>query len=160
MFPLHDDNPTEIFPLITLFIIAACIGVWGYIQGAGFSEQALGGSICDLGAIPAEVTQQLTAQTGPCVLGGLTRGALVTSMFLQLTGTIAALAHVATDPTSVVPMVGASGARLMQVAGSIVASSGGGGVAYGAHLGGFIAAPCSFFCFETPSWSPRNSTGW
>jgi len=144
MFPLHDDNPTEIFPFVTLLLMVACVWVWWYVQGAGFSEEALGSSICALGAIPAEVTGAMPGGDGPCRLGGLTWQALVSSMFLHgswmhlvgnmwflwifgnnvedsmghlrfvafylLTGLVAALAHVFTDPTSVIPMVGASGA--------------------------------------------------
>jgi membrane associated rhomboid family serine protease len=82
VFPLHDDNPTELFPLFTLAIIAACVAVWIYVQGAGFSEQALNGSVCTLGAIPAEITGRLGAR-GPCPQGGLTWQALLTSMFLH-----------------------------------------------------------------------------
>ncbi len=217
MFPLHDDNPTEIFPVITMLIIALCVGVWWYIQGAGMTEGALAGSICAFGAIPAEVTGQTSAlsQPSPCVLGGLTWEAMLTSMFLHggwmhlignvwflwifgnniedsmghlrflafyvLTGLAAAGAHIATDPGSKIPMVGASGAisgimgaylvlypraridtlfvfiiffrviplpawvmlgywMLLQIGGSFATSAiGGGGVAYGAHIGGFIA---------------------
>ncbi len=145
MFPLYDDNPTEIFPLVTIFLIAVCVWVWWYVQGAGFSESALADSICALGAIPAEVTGAVArGAEGPCQLGGLTWQALISSMFLHgswmhlvgnmwflwifgnnaedsmghlrflvfylLTGLVAALAHVLTDPGSLIPMVGASGA--------------------------------------------------
>ncbi len=82
MFPLHDDNPTELFPFVTLLLMGACIWVWWYVQGAGFSPAALDGSICALGAIPAEVTGAAAAG-GPCRLGGLTWQALVSSMFLH-----------------------------------------------------------------------------
>ena len=84
MFPLRDDNPTEIFPIFTLLLIAASVAVWWLVQGAGFSEGALGGSICALGAIPAEVTGQVgVGRPGPCRLGGLTWEAVGTSMFLH-----------------------------------------------------------------------------
>jgi hypothetical protein len=83
MFPLHDDNPTELFPVVTLLIMGACIWVWWYLQGAGFSEQALGDSICLLGSIPAEVTGASGGAEGPCGLGGFTWQALLSSMFLH-----------------------------------------------------------------------------
>jgi membrane associated rhomboid family serine protease len=98
MFPLYDDNPTEIFPLVTLLIMGACIGVWVYLQGAGFSQEALLSSVCAFGAIPAEVTSSLgrmglldlasgagadPVAGGMCRLGGLTWSALFTSMFLH-----------------------------------------------------------------------------
>jgi membrane associated rhomboid family serine protease len=229
MFPLHDDNPTEIFPVITMLIIAACVGAWWYLQGAGFAEGTLVGSICELGAIPAEVTGRITegaANAGPCRLGGLTWEALLTSMFLHaswmhlignmwflwifgnniedsmghlrflafylICGLAAAGAHIALDPASTIPMVGASGAisaimgaylvlypkarvdtlfiivvfirviplpawvmlgywMLLQVSGVLVASGvGGGGVAYAAHAGGFVAGVVLIFLFRNP----------
>jgi membrane associated rhomboid family serine protease len=143
MFPLYDDNPTEIFPLVTLLLMGACVGVWVYIQGAGLTPGTLESSVCAFGAIPAEVTGR-AASGGPCRMGGLTWGGLITSMFLHgswlhlvgnlwflwifgnnvedsmghtrfllfylLTGLVAAASHVATQPDSVLPMVGASGA--------------------------------------------------
>ena len=86
VFPIHDDNPTELFPFVTLGIMGACVAVWIYVQGAGFDAASLSGSICTLGAIPAEVTGRGTLRadvTGPCTLGGLTWPALFTSMFLH-----------------------------------------------------------------------------
>jgi len=85
MFPLYDDNPTEIFPFVTLLIIGACVGVWVLVQGAGFSEPALTGSVCALGAIPAEITGRLSVGPGygSCRLGGLTWPTMLTSMFLH-----------------------------------------------------------------------------
>src|SRR5688572_5375936 len=225
MFPLRDDNPTEIFPLVTLAIIAACAWVWWYAQGAGLTEAALGGSICVLGAIPAEVTGASGGGEGPCRLGGLTWQALFSSMFLHgswmhlignmwflwifgnniedsmghlrfalfyvLTGLVASLAHVFTDPSSAVPMVGASGAIsgimgaylvlypraavhtlfffvffirviplpawvmlgywiAIQVGSSALSPEGGGGVAYMAHIGGFLAGIVLIFVFRNP----------
>jgi len=98
MFPLYDDNPTEIFPLVTLLIMGACIGAWIYLQGGGLSQEALAGSVCAFGAIPAEITGGLgrmgllemgggagrgLMEGGACRLGGLTWSALFTSMFLH-----------------------------------------------------------------------------
>ena len=28
MFPIHDDNPTELVPIVTLGIIGVCVAVW------------------------------------------------------------------------------------------------------------------------------------
>jgi membrane associated rhomboid family serine protease len=226
MFPLRDDNPTEIFPLVTLLLIGACVGAWWYLQGAGLSEQALGESICALGAIPAEVTGAVArAGGGPCRLGGLTWQALFSSMFLHgswmhlvgnmwflwifgnnvedsmghlrfllfyiLTGLVAALSQVLMDPSSAIPMVGASGAIsaimgaylglyprarvytlfiivifvrviplpawvmlgywiVIQLASSALTPAGGGGVAYAAHIGGFVAGLVLIFLFRNP----------
>ena len=51
MLPIRDDNPTEIFPLFTLLIAAACVVVWVLLQGAGTSASALVGSVCELGRL-------------------------------------------------------------------------------------------------------------
>jgi membrane associated rhomboid family serine protease len=228
MFPLRDDNPTEIFPLFTVLLIAACGAAWTLIQGAGLDPAALEGSVCALGAIPAEVTGRGLGggPVGPCPMGGLTWPTLFTSMFLHgswmhlignmwflwifgnnvedsmgrfrflafylITGVAGAMAHVVLDPSSPVPMVGASGAIsgimgaylvlyprarvftlfwivifirviplpawvllvywiLLQVAGSATsAAAGGGGVAYAAHVGGFVAGILLVFVFRNP----------
>ncbi len=215
MFPLRDDNPTDLFPAVTLVVVALCGAAWVFLQGAGMSEQALTDSVCALGAIPAEVTGRAGGGSGPCALGGWTWEALVSSMFLHggwmhlvgnlwflwifgnnvedsmghlrfvafylICGLAAAGAHVALNPASVIPMVGASGAisgimgaylvlhpkarvdtlffffvfirvvplpawvilgywMVLQVAGlGAEATVGGGGVAYAAHVGGFLA---------------------
>ena len=144
MFPLKDDNPTEVFPIFTPVLIAACVAVWLLIQGAGGSEETLNGSVCMLGAIPAEITRGVSGEGPVCSFGGLRWGALFTSMFLHgswmhlignmwflwifgnnvedsmghlrflafylITGLAAAGTHILVDPSSPVPMVGASGA--------------------------------------------------
>ena len=86
MFPLYDDNPTEIFPVVTLLIMGTCIGLWVLYQGAGFSEPALLNSVCTLGAIPAEITAGGSGPYpagSPCRMGGITWPTLITSMFLH-----------------------------------------------------------------------------
>jgi membrane associated rhomboid family serine protease len=84
VFPLHDDNPTELFPVFTLGLMAACAAVWVLVQGAGTSPEALDRSVCALGAIPAELTGRPGPwESGPCEPGGLTWVALLTSMFLH-----------------------------------------------------------------------------
>ncbi len=243
MFPLHDDNPTEIFPVITVLLLGVTGAAWWFVQGAGLTAEAMVGSVCAYGAIPAEVGSWWDVVTGgtqggvdarsseggspgPCRLGGLTWEALFTSMFMHggwmhlignlwflwifgnnvedsmghlrfvlfylVTGLAAALAHIWTDPGSTIPMVGASGAisgvmgayvvlypraridtlfwfvffirviplpawvmlgywMFLQLAGSAsTALGGGGGVAYGAHIGGFIAGVILIFVFRNP----------
>ena len=83
MFPLSDENPTTLSPLITFAVIAACTGVWVLLQGAGMSEETFYSSICNLGAIPAELTGSfnMSEQQGPCPTGGLGWPTLFTSMF-------------------------------------------------------------------------------
>jgi membrane associated rhomboid family serine protease len=87
MFPIRDDNPTEMFPLFTIGIIAACVATWVLVQGAGMDEEILVRSVCSFGAIPAEITGRVDSagfeQGLLCPMGGLTLGALLTSMFLH-----------------------------------------------------------------------------
>ena len=88
MFPLKDDNPTEIFPIITVVFILACVAAWVLLQGAGLDERTLVDSVCALGAIPAELTGPGSGVVplGPgysCTLGGFTWSTLLTSMFLH-----------------------------------------------------------------------------
>ncbi|HUG42056.1 MAG TPA: rhomboid family intramembrane serine protease [Longimicrobiales bacterium] len=91
MFPLRDENPTELFPVFTLLLIAVNVAVWVFIQGAGLTAEALQQSVCTYGAIPAEITGRAAdplpfAVRGggpPCPSGGLTWEALFTSMFLH-----------------------------------------------------------------------------
>ena len=233
MFPLHDDNPSELFPIFTLGIIAACVAAWVFVQGAGLSPGVLDESVCALGAIPAEVTGEAAGPGGPCRLGGLTWEALVTSMFLHgswfhlignmwflwifgnnvedsmghlrfvvfylLTGVVAALSHVLLDPGSSVPLVGASGAisgimgaylvlyprarvdtliflvifvRVVPLPAWVIlgywfliqlvstgAAAGGGGVAYAAHVGGFVAGAVLIKLFSNSRLVSAKRTG-
>ncbi len=82
MFPLRDDNPTELFPFFTLAFIGACAAVWLLVQGAGLQPGYLEASVCTFGAIPAEITG-VAGEPGPCAPGGLTWQALITSMFFH-----------------------------------------------------------------------------
>jgi membrane associated rhomboid family serine protease len=87
MIPLKDENPTELFPIFTLLLIAANVAVWVLIQGAGLEPGALMGSVCHYGAIPADLTGELAplpaGVSDPCPGRGLGWPALVTSMFLH-----------------------------------------------------------------------------
>jgi membrane associated rhomboid family serine protease len=91
VFPLRDDNPTVLTPVVTILLILANIGVWVYVQGMGFDMGVLAESVCQLGAIPVEITGRMGGREGvdlgaglePCMFGGLTYGAVVTSMFLH-----------------------------------------------------------------------------
>ena len=88
MFPLRDENPTEIVPYFTLLLIGLNVAAWVYLQGAGLDPETLQRSVCAYGAIPAEITggsdplpQSFRALQ--CPTGGLTWQALLTSMFLH-----------------------------------------------------------------------------
>jgi membrane associated rhomboid family serine protease len=225
MFPIRDDNPTELTPVVTVGIILATLAVWILAQGAGLSMEAMEASVCTLGAIPAEITGGDGAWAeSPCRPGGMALGALFTSMFLHggwghllgnmwflwifgnnvedsmghlrfllfyvLCGLAAAGAHVYSDPSSTLPMVGASGAIsaimgaylllyprakvktvifiiifftvlevpaflylgywfVLQLFG-VLGPSVGGGVAFWAHIGGFVAGVVLIMVFRNP----------
>jgi membrane associated rhomboid family serine protease len=87
MFPLKDENPTEIFPLFTLLLIAANLAAWFYLQGAGMEGQELMSSVCRYGAVPAEITGQADplprGLPQPCPGESLGLPAVVTSMFMH-----------------------------------------------------------------------------
>jgi len=146
MFPLYDENPTELLPTGTLFLIGSCVLCWLLVQGGGFSIDIFLSSICNFGTIPIEITGNSGVVIGasPCQIGGYSWQTLFSSMFLHgswlhlignvwflwvfgnnvedsmghmrfllfflLTGVAATLAHALSEPTSAIPMVGASGA--------------------------------------------------
>jgi len=90
VIPLRDDNPTELFPLFTLLIMAACVFVWFFVEGAGGSGPILVDAICTYGAIPVEVLGRVPTGTvidlgggAACMTGGIETSALLTSMFLH-----------------------------------------------------------------------------
>lgn len=84
MFPLRDENPTELMPLGTVLLMGITAAVWVVVQGGGLSLNALGDSICTYGVIPAEVTGRAgSSGPAPCAMGGLTWQATITSIFLH-----------------------------------------------------------------------------
>ncbi len=135
MIPLRDDNPTVLWPVVTVALIAANAAV--FLYEVSLEPQALEALIYQAGMVPASVLQAQIPGTG----GSFT---LVTSMFLHggwlhvignmlylwifgnnvedsmghfrfvlfyfLTGLAAAAAHLGFNPTSTVPTIGASGA--------------------------------------------------
>jgi len=89
MFPLRDENPTELIPLVTLLIIATNAVTWLLLQGAGAGQEFIS-SLCAYGTIPGELTGRIppgtTVPLGPddvCSTGGPTWATVVTSMFMH-----------------------------------------------------------------------------
>jgi membrane associated rhomboid family serine protease len=220
MFPLRDHNPTELPPVLSLFLAGLTLATWVLVQGAGAGERLVT-SICSFGVVPSDLTGSLGAAADPiCGVPGLGAVSVVTSIFLHggwghlignlwflwvfgnniedsmghfrflafylLTGIAAAMAQVLTDPSSTLPMVGASGAIsgvmgayillypharvdtlvgfwivplpawimlgywfTLQLSGVLV-SGGIGGVAYAAHVGGFVAGLALVPIFRNP----------
>ena len=222
MFPYHDENQTQRFPIVTVSLVVLNALMWLFVQGAG-TAYPLARSVCNLGLIPGELTNTLPPGTGFPIGDGLVcvtdPGRQVTnilsSMFLHgswlhllgnmwflwlfgnnvedamarprfiifylLSGLTAALLQVLTNPTSAIPMVGASGAIsgvmgaylilyprvrvfvliflgfflttavlpawtmlgywlvLQFLSGLTTQGATGGGVAFWAHVGGFVA---------------------
>lgn len=69
MFPISDDNPTLHTPWMTYVILALIFAAWVLVQGAGFSEEQLAVSVCNLGLVPAELMH--TRPVRPDVSGGV-----------------------------------------------------------------------------------------
>ena len=79
------------------------------------------------------------------------------ALFYVLCGLGAAAAQILADPASGIPMVGASGA--IGGVGSIGAQ--GGGVAFWAHVGGFVAGAALVLLFRDPDLVRRHPhRGW
>jgi membrane associated rhomboid family serine protease len=71
MIPLGDEHPTLRTPYMTYAILAALVGTWVFVQGAGFNEQQLAASICNLGMVPGEITHQAPLGSGVPLGDGL-----------------------------------------------------------------------------------------
>jgi membrane associated rhomboid family serine protease len=135
MIPLHDDNPTRRFPLLTVAFIALNSAV--FLWQLTLDPRTLAGVWQALGTVPAVVLGDAPAVLPPTLT-------LVSAMFLHggwmhllgnmlylwifgnnvedamghgrfvlfylLTGVVAALLQSLADPASEIPMIGASGA--------------------------------------------------
>lgn len=64
MIPLGDELETQRPPIMTYLILATLVGVWVFVQGAGFNEVQLATSICNLGLVPGEITHLARLGTG------------------------------------------------------------------------------------------------
>ncbi len=88
MFPLRDDNPTELTPYVTVVIIVVNVVVWVTVQGMGMSG-VFPESVCAYGAIPGELTGAIARGTQidlggyACRVGGLGWQTVATSMFMH-----------------------------------------------------------------------------
>ncbi len=235
MIPLHDDNPTELSPFVTLGVILACVVVFLYEvslperlgEAFVYSYGAIPAVIFGAGVLPPEVSgpaPPLTLLTSMFLHGGWMHlignmlylwifgnniedvmGHVKFAIFYVTCGILAALSHALIDPSSAVPMVGASGAIsgvlgaylllfpraqvlvliplgcftrvmyvpagfvlglwfLMQVlSGGMSLGRQGGGVAFFAHVGGFLAGMALIGMFKRPDvkfFAPRRHKSW
>ena len=232
MIPLHDDNPTERTPFVTLLIIAVCVVV--FLYQASLPPRTGEAFVFQYGAIPSLVFGH--AQLPDDIVAIPAAMTLFTSMFLHggwmhlignmlylwvfgnniedvmgharfvvfylLCGIVAALSHAVTDPSSQIPMVGASGAIsavlgaylllfprahvlvlipgigmtrvaagfvlgmwfvTQLISGGMTMVAQGGGVAFFAHIGGFVAGMALIAFFKRPDvpfFSPGHSRRW
>ena len=140
MIPIHDDNPTEIRPVVTIGIIVTCVLVFlwqvsqsprefdrlayalGFIPSVLFGERTLPPEIALVSA-PVSIFTSMFLHGGWLHLGGNmlylwifgnnvedAMGHVRFAVFYLAAGTAAAMAQAFSDPASAVPMIGASGA--------------------------------------------------
>jgi membrane associated rhomboid family serine protease len=140
MFPIHDDNPVSIIPVVTYAVIAACVGVFIWQITRSPDQQQI--IIYALGAIPAVllsgmelggdiamVPDKATVFTSMFLHGGwmhlignmlflwvfgnnieAAMGHVKYAAFYLLCGIAAFFAQALPDTASQIPMIGASGA--------------------------------------------------
>ena len=239
MFPLRDDNPTTITPFLTVTLIAINVLVFMYQVSLGprgdqmllYQYGAIPAVVLGDRALPSSVVAMppaMTLFTSMFLHGGIMHllgnmlylwifgnnieeamGRVRFLLFYLLTGVVASLAHVLSNPNSTLPSIGASGAisgvlgascftpghacltllpraffiRLMYIpagwvlgiwfalqlfSGSLAGQGSGGGVAFWAHIGGFVAgmALVGLFkrrdvrFFNPPAYHPSMIENW
>jgi membrane associated rhomboid family serine protease len=208
MIPLHDDNPTKLTPVVTIATIAVCTLVflyqaslpvdpdntfvfqYGAIPALLFGQGDLPETVVPIPAYATLITSMFLHGGWMHLIGNMlylwvfgnniedVMGHARYVVFYLTCGILAALSHALTDPSSPIPMVGASGAIsgvlgayvllfprarvlvlmpglgatkvpagivlgmwfVMQLlSGGMSIGSQGGGVAFFAHIGGFLA---------------------
>ncbi len=129
MFPIRDHNPSERTPVVTWALILINVTVFAsYYLTLFQDERALGLFFYEWGLVPAEATASsfvtsMFLHGGPMhLIGNMLflwvfgdnmedqMGHVGFLVFYLLGGLIAAAAQFVADPTSTIPMVGASGA--------------------------------------------------
>jgi membrane associated rhomboid family serine protease len=235
MIPLRDDNPAHITPIMTVTFIVLCALVYlyqaslppqpgelfvyrfGAIPAAVFGHAALPPEIHGAAPFVALITSMFLHGSWMHLIGNMlylwifgdniegAMGHVRFILFYAICGVIAVFSHAITDPSSTVPMVGASGAisgilgaylllfpraqvlvliplglytRMMYVPAALVLGlwfvmqvlSGGmslgrtgGGVAFFAHVGGFVAGMLLIGVFKRSDvrfFSPARHHAW
>ncbi len=223
MIPLHDDNPTRLTPFLTIAFIGTCVLVFlyqaslpprtseafvftfGAIPAVVFGQASLPPDLATIPPAMSLITSMFLHGGWMHLIGNMlylwifgnniedVMGHTRFILFYVVCGIIAALSHAMTNPSSEIPMVGASGAisgilgaylllfpraevmvlipifffiRVMYVpaglvlglwflfqliSGSAGIGRGGGGVAFFAHIGGFVAGMALIGFFKYPN---------
>jgi len=138
MIPLKDNNPTNRFPVVTILLILANAAVFIYTDILGFAVQefyyrfaVIPGDIVTVGGLSGRsaISVMGTLVTSQFLHGGLLHivsnmlflwifgnnvedrfGSLFFVIFYPVCGVVAAMTQVMGDPSSTIPMLGASGA--------------------------------------------------
>jgi len=138
LIPLRDDNPTTLWPIITVALIIANAAVFFYeLSLLSYGPKTLDTFIYQMGIVPASILRghirgtggYLTAVTSMFLHGGWmhlignmlylwifgnniedSMGHLRFIFFYLIAGLAAAATHIALNPASTVPTIGASGA--------------------------------------------------
>jgi len=138
MFPIRDHNPSERTPVVTWALIVINIGV--FVSYFSLPEPQLNRYFFDWGLVPAIAAERpITVLTSMFLHGGLLHlagnmlflwvfgdnledilGHLGFLIFYLLGGLAAAFGQYVSEPSSVVPMVGASGAIAAVMGGYLV----------------------------------------
>ena len=232
MLPLNDDIPTDSTPVVTVFLIIVCSLVflyqssllpnfgelfvyrYGAIPAVLFGHAALPPEALAIPLWSSVLTSMFLHGSWMHLFGNMlylwvfgnniedVMGSAKFVVFYLLCGIVAALSHALTDPTSTVPMVGASGAisgilgaylllfphaRILLLAplvgttyvpagivlgfwfvmqilsGGASLGSQGGGVAFFAHIGGFVAGMVLIGFFKRPEvrfFTPARTSSW
>ena len=140
MIPLHDDNPTEITPVVTIAFIVICVLV--YFWQVSLGSEGYQAAVFSLGVIPAVlldkvqlpetlaiIPAELTVITSMFLHGGFmhlagnmlylwifgnnvedSMGHVRFVIFYLLCGIAAVIGQTLQNPDSQIPMIGASGA--------------------------------------------------
>ena len=232
MIPLNDDNPTKLTPVVTISFIVACVLVflyqtnlpvgpdntfvlqYGAIPALLFGEADPYEAVVTIPAYATLITSMFLHGGWMHLIGNMlylwvfgnniedVMGHAKFIIFYVTCGILAALSHALTDPSSAVPMVGASGAIsgvlgayillfprasvlvlmpgfgatrvaagivlgmwfVMQLlSGGMSIGSTGGGVAFFAHIGGFVAGMALIGLFKRPGvpyFAPSQRGRW
>jgi membrane associated rhomboid family serine protease len=138
MIPIEDENPTRRVPYVNwaLILVNVVVFIYTLVNGSLFNSNCdpgnAGNTICNYGLVPAQIAgggELWTLITSMFLHGGLLHiggnmlylyifgdnvedlaGHAGYLLFYLTTGVIGALTHVASDPSSIVITIGASGA--------------------------------------------------